>query len=86
MTDRIGAGADEGSTREAHNHPPNGAEHVEGCPACEQIAEALEVARWHAERAARHAAEDRRWHAAHFAPGGPHERGDCGPVCTFGEW
>jgi hypothetical protein len=20
--------------------------------------------------------------AAHFAPGGPHARGDCGPVCT----
>jgi hypothetical protein len=23
---------------------------------------------------------------AHFAPGGPHSRGACGPVCTFGDW
>ncbi len=23
---------------------------------------------------------------AHFAPGGPHERGDCGPVCTAFDW
>lgn len=23
---------------------------------------------------------------AHFAPGSPHARGDCGPVCTFGDW
>ena len=23
---------------------------------------------------------------AHFAPGGPHSRGDCGPVCTAFDW
>lgn len=23
---------------------------------------------------------------AHFAAGGPHARGACGPVCTFGDW
>ncbi len=23
---------------------------------------------------------------AHFAPGGPHSQGACGPVCTFGQW
>lgn len=23
---------------------------------------------------------------AHFAPGSPHSRGHCGPVCTFGQW
>ena len=22
---------------------------------------------------------------AHFAPSGPHARGECGPVCTFGD-
>lgn len=22
----------------------------------------------------------------HFAPGGPHAMGLCGPVCTFGDW
>lgn len=22
----------------------------------------------------------------HFRPGGPHSRGACGPVCTFGDW
>lgn len=22
----------------------------------------------------------------HFRPGGPHARGECGPVCTFGDW
>lgn len=22
----------------------------------------------------------------HFAPGGRHDRGECGPVCTFGDW
>lgn len=23
---------------------------------------------------------------AHFAPGSPHSRGMCGPVCTLGDW
>lgn len=23
---------------------------------------------------------------AHFGPNGPHARGTCGPVCTFGDW
>ena len=23
---------------------------------------------------------------AHFAPGGPHARGECRQVCTFGDW
>ncbi|WP_329616443.1 hypothetical protein OG244_28355 [Streptomyces brevispora] len=23
---------------------------------------------------------------AHFAPGSPHACGECGPVCTFGDW
>ncbi len=35
-------------------------------------------------------AEEERSHlasiAAHFAPGSPHSRGHCGPVCTFGDW
>lgn len=24
--------------------------------------------------------------SAHFAPGGPHARGECGPVCTAYDW
>lgn len=24
--------------------------------------------------------------AAHFAAGGPHATGKCGPICTFGDW
>ncbi|ASR39870.1 hypothetical protein BAY61_31790 (plasmid) [Prauserella marina] len=23
---------------------------------------------------------------AHFGPHGPHARGECGPVCTYGDW
>lgn len=25
-------------------------------------------------------------HERHFRPGGPHATGQCGPVCTFGQW
>jgi len=28
----------------------------------------------------------RRAIKAHFAPGGPHEQGKCGPVCTAFDW
>lgn len=31
-------------------------------------------------------AADRAASRAHFAPDGPHARGECGLVCTFGDW
>jgi hypothetical protein len=40
----------------------------------------------HFARAAARRAADARGIAAHFAPNGPHARGVCGPVCTFGDW
>jgi hypothetical protein len=58
-----------------------------GCPRCDELLAGAEPVRqeWR-DRARRNAEQDRRSIAAHFAPGGPHARGDCGPVCTFADW
>jgi hypothetical protein len=40
---------------------------------------------WHKNHFAREAAKLDSIRA-HFAPGSPHSRGACGPVCTFGDW
>jgi len=56
------------------------------CPRCiELIAGSPARPGWSARARAleiRHTADL----AAHFAPGGPHAAGKCGPVCTFGDW
>ena len=72
-----------------HNHGPNFGRRVDGCPRCAELAAGAEPIRQN-RGSGRHSATDysemqRRATAAHFAPGGPHERGSCGPVCTFGD-
>lgn len=60
------------------------------CPRCKELmAGARPREGWQREYYARQAQRDAQREAAvqaHFAPGGPHAQGLCGPVCTFGEW
>lgn len=60
-----------------------------GCARCDELANGAEPVRWTSswqrEHEKRHAVQFERSIDAHFAEGGPHARGDCGPVCTFGD-
>ena len=60
------------------------------CPRCQELASgAAPRSGWQAAYYARKAHrenQDRRAIAAHFAPGGPHDRGECGPICTAFDW
>ncbi|AYF78321.1 hypothetical protein D7D52_35885 [Nocardia yunnanensis] len=56
------------------------------CPRCDELHAGCEprTLNWVEDRkrtAAADAQRERRMDE-HFAPGGPHQRGDCGPVCT----
>lgn len=56
------------------------------CPRCRELAEGLPARNgWGAVRRQQ---EQMQCVAikSHFAPGGPHAMGLCGPVCTFGDW
>ncbi|RBM05656.1 hypothetical protein [Streptomyces sp. PT12] len=70
-----------------HTHGPNFGKKVDGCPRCDELKAGAEPVRqeWRGQ-AARDEEMRRRSHEAHFAPGGPHATGQCGPVCTFGDW
>jgi len=53
-----------------------------GCPRCDElIAGAAPRAGWGDRKRAQESQRNREIRA-HFAPGGPHARGLCGPVCT----
>lgn len=68
-----------------HTHQVVFGRRVDGCPRCAELDAGAEPVRWAPSRAqqdAERVAEIR----AHFAPGSPHSRGACGPVCTFGQW
>jgi len=73
-----------------HSHGPNFGRKVDGCPRCIELTNGAEPVRWNRSRGDERSqtggypttAEIR----AHFAPGSPHHRGACGPVCTFGEY
>ena len=62
-----------------------------GCPRCDELlagAAPRQAPAW-VERAQRRQADAEQTEAArraHFAPNGPHARGDCGPVCTAFDW
>lgn len=63
-----------------------------GCPRCDELlagAPARQLSDQHAW-ALNKAVEDRKAYdmarKAHFAPDGPHVRGECGPVCTAFDW
>lgn len=71
--------------RTRHTHGPNFGRRVAGCPRCNELTAGAEPVRWAKDKARRAAAQFERACTAHFAPGGPHARGDCRPVCTFGD-
>ncbi len=79
--------------RNKPGHPlPWGKKAPEGqCPRCDELragAAPRSAPDWVDDRR-RRAEHDRQRDAdrrQHFAPTGPHARGACGPVCTFGDW
>lgn len=60
------------------------------CPRCDELRDGAEprTLGWIESKNRREADDARqsRDMAEHFAPGGPHQRGDCGPVCTKFDW
>lgn len=60
------------------------------CPRCDALRNGAEAKTgWGNRSAAVQAHNDRidaLRRAAHFAPGGPHATGQCGPVCTAFDW
>ncbi|MFF1650162.1 hypothetical protein [Streptomyces sp. NPDC058240] len=69
-----------------HSHKPNFGKKVDGCPRCDELKAGAEPVTWNVRHEARLDEEGRRSISAHFAANGPHVRGECGPVCTFGDW
>jgi hypothetical protein len=60
------------------------------CPRCQELfSGAAPRAGWQKAYFSKKAADDAQRHAAikaHFAPGGKHALGLCGPVCTAFDW
>lgn len=73
-----------------HDHGPNFGRREPGCARCAELTAGaaprtnpgVEAKRRASEADADRLAEIR----AHFAVGGPHATGTCGPVCTWGDW
>jgi hypothetical protein len=97
LTAQAGVQADAGApvvtlTRHTCNdgRGPHFGRKTPGCPRCDELAAgaATRAPAWGdaLKRRQENDALDRRYHAQHFAPGGPHATGACGPVCTFGDW
>jgi hypothetical protein len=58
-----------------------------GCPRCDELlAGAPPVVQPWRGRREREDRERRAAMRAHFAPGSPHSRSACGPVCTAFDW
>lgn len=60
------------------------------CPRCQELlAGAKPRDGWQKAHFAKKARDEQQRTAsihAHFAPNGPHARGECGPVCTAFDW
>jgi hypothetical protein len=59
------------------------------CPRCRELAAGAQPREGWGRSAAERREQEQRDAAAiraHFAPGGPHDRGVCGPVCTAFDW
>ncbi|MEV5944525.1 hypothetical protein [Streptomyces sp. NPDC051994] len=69
-----------------HTHKGSFGRLVDGCPRCDELARGAKPVSWQGDKNRRDQEQRDAEHRAHFAPGGPHQRGTCGPVCTFGEW
>lgn len=60
-----------------------------GCPRCDELLSGAEPVQWAGKTAVqrrRDEAQDAAARRAHYAPGGPHATGKCGPVCTAFDW
>ena len=69
-----------------HNHELIFGRRVADCPRCAELtAGAAPRAGW-SDNKRRCERVQLASIAAHFAPGGPHSLGACGPICTFGDW
>jgi hypothetical protein len=56
------------------------------CPRCDELRNGATPRAGYGDNKRRYEANQLASIAAHFAPGSPHSRGACGPVCTFGDW
>ena len=68
-----------------HTHAVIFGRRVQGCPRCAELSAGARPVQWHGSRRQEAERAFSRSCALHFAPGGPHALGLCGPVCTFGE-
>ena len=57
-----------------------------GCPRCDELLAGAAPVVWNIRNRQQEQAATLASIKAHFAPGSPHSRGACGPVCTFGDW
>ncbi|MFE9855547.1 hypothetical protein [Streptomyces sp. NPDC005780] len=69
-----------------HSHKPNFGKKVDGCPRCDELKAGATPVSWNIRNDVRLDEQRRDSINAHFAPGSSHARGECGPVCTFGDW
>jgi hypothetical protein len=72
-----------------HNHDPQpyGRRLPRGeCPRCDQLHDGAPPRAGWGDRGRRDEQATRAAMDVHFAPGGPHARGVCGPVCTAFDW
>ena len=98
LTAEAGIQADDGATQvvELVRHTcndgrgPHFGRKTPGCPRCDELLAGAPTRSpaWVGalKRRQENDALDRRYHSEHFAPGGPHATGACGPVCTYGDW
>ena len=56
------------------------------CPRCQELIAGQAPRVGWGDRKREQLAQDLRAISAHFAVGGPHDRGLCGPVCTAFDW
>jgi hypothetical protein len=75
-------------SKSSHNcnggHGPVFGRKTAGCPRCDELLAGAAPVKWAASRASQDAQRCKEI-AAHFS-GHRHQSGQCGPVCTFGEW
>jgi len=67
-----------------NGHGPSFGRKTAGCPRCDELLAGAAPVSWGGRRRSTRAEENAReaHRLAHFAAGGPHARGLCGPVCT----
>lgn len=83
---RCGARDDDRPQTTPHTHQVVYGRRVAGCPRCAELDAGAEPVCWAPSRRQQdeRRAEEIRDHFTN--PNSPHTRGECGPVCTFGDW